>query len=237
MIYLLENEYTRKLYNFFKSTARLISKTDLINLDQDTTLVLDEVDLPCFEQLKISINKVIVLGDSQVGDSDAFTYVSKYQSYKNIFKRIYDSNFPVYLLSSSKISDFSPDLIKRIATRIESDYIVSLNYSDSSAFSLYDCISEGQFVFERGEINEIMTNFYDYLKPPSEDIIKLIGQLQKKGPVLLVSTPLKGALDLALLKHSNTLFWFGDVTSSNFVNDLKKTNPQLQIEFLQSSQF
>lgn len=220
-----------------KSSARLILKTDLIDLKPDTLLVIDEVDLPSFEQLKVNINKVIVLGESQVGATDAFTYVSKYQSYKNIFKLINDSNFPVYLLSSSKISDLSPDLIKRIATRIESDYIISLNYSDSNAFSLYDCINAGQFAFERGEINEIMTNFYDYLKPPTEDIVKTIAQLQKKGMILLVSTPLKGALDLALLKHSNTLLWIDDVSSSAFANDLKKTNPQLQIEFLQSSQF
>jgi len=237
MIYLVENDYTKKLYpllSVYMTHIEMIPISMLDQLESNHTIIIDVLDIPKLHDQGNRFSELIQLGLENNKDLPHGRMISKYQSYKNIIKLLIETNFPIFMLTSKDSFHISPNLIESLVGTLELDYIISINYSYSSAFSLYDSMMNNHSTFEKGKTYDILSNFQDYMNPPIDDIMKLIFNLRKKGTVLIVTTPLKGPLDLALIKNANTLIWLEENQNAHDAKDIQRVNPTIQIINLKS---
>ncbi len=223
MQYIIENAYTKKLYAKLKpnmTNLKLIEMSDIATLEPEETesgerehrFIVDEDDYEAFRAQHYKAREVIVLTENKSGNkphdtpmNDHVRYILKYQSARNILTLVSRTTFPITFLVFAAKSPLKDKIIEDVSKKYEIDSVISLDFSPNSSFSLFDCLdfTDGK-IFE-DTIIELITNMPDYLNPPTTDIIIFLNRLKEKKRLLIVSSPLKGALDASLMSLSDTI--------------------------------
>lgn len=214
MHYLVENNYTRRLYQQLKIQSNkfeIISRSELDLLSETDTLIIDESDLNFIETVITSKEQVIVLGESIT----PYKCISKYQSYRNIQAQLSNAKLPIYLFTSESNIECSDIFFKSLATQLGIEYIVSLNYVPNSNFSLYQWSIDSSIEIPKHTIIDLISSVPDIFNSPVEEILGFVDAVSLKSSVLIISYPLKSCLDKKLLEIANTVF----LVTSNFESD------------------
>ncbi|GAB6109151.1 hypothetical protein [Fusibacter bizertensis] len=221
MYYLIENNYTRRLYEQIKSASTEFALVDQNEFDvtlESDTVIIDQDDLNFLALKKISANQIIVLGEPM----EPYKCVSKYQSYRQIKAQISNAHFSKYLFTSDKNIDFSETFSKKIAQKLDVDYIVSLNFSHTSNFSLYNWTNNPSLEIPKKIILDLISNVPDAFNLPESEIISFINALALKGSVLILSYPLKGNLDKLLLSIVHKVFLVTSTFENKYINQINQ---------------
>ncbi len=221
MLYIIENNYTRRLYKQLKSLSTdfsLISKNDLHLLMASDTLIVDQEDLNFFEIQQVSRDQMIVLGETL----ENYKCISKFQSFRQIKTQINSSEFPIFFLTSDKNISFSDRFIDAFSQILRVEYIVSLNYTDKTNFSLYQWSLNPTYDVPRKQIIYLISTVPDTLNSPESDIITFINALAIKGSVLVISYPLKGNLDKRILALSSIVYLITPTLDLNYSNQVRQ---------------
>lgn len=221
MFYIVENNYTRRLYKQLKSQSTdigLISKNDLHLLLESDTLIVDQEDLNFFEIQQVSKDQMIVLGETH----ENYKCISKFQSFRQIKTQISSSKFPIFFFTSDKNISFSDRFIEEFSQLLEVEYIVSLNYTDRTNFSLYQWSLNPTHDVPKKKIINLISNVPDMLNSPASDIITFLNAIAVKGSVLVTSYPLKGILDKQLLSLASIVFLITHTLDLNYTNQIRQ---------------
>ena len=219
MQYIIENAYTKKLYAKLKlnmTHLKLLGMSDIAALevgepepgDPEHKYIVDEEDYEAFLAHHFKAGEVIVLTENKVQDTplnEHVRYILKYQSVKNILTLVSRTTFPITFLVFAAKSELKDAIIEDVSKKYEIDNVISLDFSPNSNFSLFDCLDCFDGKIFKDAILEVIANMPDYLNPPIPDIIIFINRLKEKNRLLIVSSPLKGALDASLMNLSDTI--------------------------------
>ena len=221
MYYFIENSYTRRLYEQIKNTSTefvLIAKAEFDMATGSNIVIIDQDDLNFLASKKISTNQIIVLGESV----EPYKCVSKYQSYRQIKAQISDSHFSKYLFTSDQNLDFGDIFLKELAHKLDVDYIISLNFSQTSNFSLYNWTNNQSIEIPKKIILDLISNLPDAFNLPESEIISFINTLALKGNLLILSYPLKGNLDKLLLSIAHKVFLVTSTFENKYSNQIRQ---------------
>lgn len=212
MVYFIKSPYTHKLFYRLKQNHPEIVLIELDSLEKvqpSDRVVLDACHFSTLEAKNFVHENLIVLGEKTEITSQAKT-VSKYQSYKQIEALILDVSFPVYFLTQTNQNILSEETLIKISNHLDIDYRISLNYSPSSSFSLFNHIVKEVSHIERHKTINVITCFKDYLNPPVNTLITMIEEMKMKGSVLIYSAPLKGQLDYSIMTSADSVLLLND---------------------------
>lgn len=211
MHYILENAYTKKLFKQFNingTQIQLLSMSEVATLEPGHILIIDEEDLSAFNAMSVRFDELIILTKKNLQDlnpEENVRYIKKFQSIRNISTLITRTVFPLtFLVFASKRSE-NDSIIEDVKRKFEIDTIISFNFSPNSNFSLFDVIARENYKTYHHTILDVITNIQDYLSPPIAELITLTNRLKEKHRLLVVSAPLKGALDLAFMEIADTI--------------------------------
>ncbi len=211
MHYIIENAYTKKLYEQLKGKVfklQLLGMMDVATLDPGHAIIVDEDDFESFITLHDAAREVVVLTEKSphpIPTLKNVRYVRKYQSTRNILTLVTMTAFPItFLVFATKSTEYDA-IIKDVAKKYDIDTIISLDFSPNSSFSLFDCLTRINQNFLNHAILDVITTIQDYLNPPTSALIDFLNQLKGKSRLLIVSAPLKGALDSAVIELSDTI--------------------------------
>lgn len=211
MQFIIENAYTKKLFIQLSVTLvklQLITMSDVSALEPGHSCIVDEDDYETFEALHYGAGEVIVLSENKIHDfyrKDHVRCIKKYQSSKNILTLISQEAFPMTFLGFATKSDDKEAIIYEVSKKYGIDRVISLDFSPDSSFSLFDSLTRLSVKVSNQANLDVITNIHDHLNPPISDLIVFINRLKESNRILVVSSPLKGTLDGALMDLSDTV--------------------------------
>jgi nitrogen regulatory protein PII-like uncharacterized protein len=211
MKFIVENNYTKKLFiqlNMTLTNLQLIALADVASIDAGHDFIVDEDDYETFEALQDQAREVIVLTDKKKYASSVIENVrciKKFQSTKNILTLVSQEAFPMTYLGFTNKSDDKEAIIREVSRKYDIDRVISLDFSPSSSFSLFDSLTRNVNKVSNQTNLDVIANIHDYLNPPIADLITYLNCLKETNRLLIVSSPLKGALDAALMDLSDTI--------------------------------
>lgn len=211
MQFIIENAYTKKLFMQLSVTLtklQLIEMADVSTLESGQHCIVDEDDYKTFEALHYSAGEVIILTEHNMHGlslKDHVRCIKKYQSTKNILTLISQEAFPMTFLGfAAKCAD-KEAIISDVSKKYDIDRVISLDFSPDSSFSLFDSLTRFSVKVANQAILDVITNIHDHLNPPVSDLIVYLNRLKESNRILIVSSPLKGAVDATLMDLSDTV--------------------------------
>lgn len=246
MRYLLENDYTQRLYAQIGASCpdlTLLKHDKICGIGDEDTLVLDENDWVHYMASGKTPKEVIVFGEKSPLYGKYRT-ISKYQPAKKIQTALLNVRHPIILLTSD-VTIRNIDAILSIVSRgVEADYTVSFNYPPQNPFDLFSFLVDFSHEVTYPNRIDVCQTLKDHLKPPITDIASMVHSLSEKGKTLMVSTPLKGTLDQTAMELCDSIIFLkmhedetvieslpSIATSCHLkVIDLSKANQMHQIE-------
>lgn len=237
MRYLLENDYTQRLYAQIGAACpdlTLLKHDKISGIGEDDTLVLDENDWVHYMASGKTPKEVIVFGENSPLYGTHRT-ISKYQPAKKIQSALQRARHPILLVTSDANVPHIESILSVISRVVEVEYTVSTNYPPQKPFDLFSflvALPSKELLKNRLDVCQTLK---DYLKPPISDITSMLFSLSEQGRTMVLSTPLKGALDLAIMELCDAVIFLKVNKAPEFITSLTTIKPSLHFKVIDIS--